>query len=352
MLALPRGPGGTRRSLDGFVELEAASRAGRVGYLLSSSVSGESHEWAGFEAGVFSHEVRSGLYGAADADTDGQVTYAEIGAFVARANQTIANERFRPRILTRPPRDGNLLLDLRSRRDHALILDGHESGAHYLLENASGVRLLDFHGSGTLPVHLIRPAGDGPLYLRRVADGTERTVPRVGGVVQLAQLPVTTARAQTRGAAHHAFNQIFTLPFDGSVVAGWSRQLAKLELRRRNDSDVTDAREHRYAFVRRVGGIAALGAGVAAAITATALELSAHALHDDLPDHESQRDAAARNQRIDARNQLAAGLAIGAVAAGVAGTLLLLWPAPSATGPEPQFAASATLGGVQARWRF
>jgi len=89
LIAQARGPGGARRTLAGFVERDAASRAGRVGFLLSSSVSGESHEWAGFEAGVFSHEVRSGLYGAADADGDGMVTYREIAAFVARANEAI-----------------------------------------------------------------------------------------------------------------------------------------------------------------------------------------------------------------------------------------------------------------------
>ena len=99
MLALPRGPGGIRRPASGFVNLEAAARAGHIGFLLSSSLSGETHEWAGFEAGVFSHEVRSGLYGAADADGDGRVTYPEIAAFVERANAAIVNQRFRPRVL-------------------------------------------------------------------------------------------------------------------------------------------------------------------------------------------------------------------------------------------------------------
>jgi hypothetical protein len=51
MLALPRGPGGARKPLGGFVELEAARRAGRIGFLLSSSMSGESHEWAWLRSG-------------------------------------------------------------------------------------------------------------------------------------------------------------------------------------------------------------------------------------------------------------------------------------------------------------
>ncbi len=351
LLAMPRGPGGTRRSLGGFVELEAASRAGRVGYVLSSSVSGESHEWAGFEAGVFSHEVRSGLYGAADANGDGRVTYAELGAFVARANEPIANEKFRPRVLARAPRDGDLLLDLRSRRDHELRLDAPDSGGHYLLENTDGVRLLDFHATGATPVHLMRPPGDGPLYLRRLSDGTERAIPRVDGVVALVRLPVTPARTQSRGAAHHAFSQIFTLAFDDRAVAGWTRREADTEARIDASQSARETAT-RHTRLRRIGGVAALGIGVGAAIAATAFGLSAHAEHDDAPPNESQRDTVERNARIDARNGAALGLAVGAAAAGAAGALLLLWPRRPAVVPELDVAASATGADLGARWRF
>jgi len=151
LLALPRGPGGERRPAPGFVALEASSRAGRVGFLLSSSASGESHEWAGFEAGVFSHEMRSGLYGAADADGDGRVTYPEIAAFVARANAAVKGERYRPRVYARPPRDGDLLLDLRATRENDLRLDGSASAGHYLIEDTRGVRIADFHSNGATP---------------------------------------------------------------------------------------------------------------------------------------------------------------------------------------------------------
>src|SRR5437762_3404086 len=82
----------------------------RVGLLLSSSSHRESHEWDGFEAGVFSHEVRSGLYGAADADGDGEVTYREIAAFVARADAAIPNERFRPQVYAHAPTHAPALL--------------------------------------------------------------------------------------------------------------------------------------------------------------------------------------------------------------------------------------------------
>lgn len=90
-LAYSRGPGGERRALEGF-RASALTEDSRVGVLLSTSSARESHEWDAFEGGVFSHEVRSGLYGAADADGNGEVSYREIAAFVARANAAVPNE--------------------------------------------------------------------------------------------------------------------------------------------------------------------------------------------------------------------------------------------------------------------
>jgi len=352
LLALPRGPGGERRPTHGFVALEEASRAGRVGYLLSSSASGESHEWAGFEAGVFSHEVRSGLFGAADADGDGMVTYPEIAAFVARANENIKGERYRPRVYARAPRDGNLLLDLRGTRNNDLRLEGAAGAAHYMLEDGRGVRLVDFHGDGVTPVRLIRPPGEGPLYLRRLDDGSEQSVPRVDGPVMLATLQRTPTRAGSRGAALDAFNQLFVLAFDASAVDAWTRQADEertvLETAARN----RDA-EIRQTNLRRTLGKVAIGTGVVAALAAGGFALSAHNLHDDAPATESQRDAAARNDSITTRNRAAAGLLIGGAAVVGAG-LWLLWPRRSDTDAAPVlgFSATPTAAQIETTWRF
>ena len=353
LLALPRGPGGERRPAAGFVALEAASRDGRVGYLLSSSASGESHEWAGFEAGVFSHEVRSGLFGAADADGDGLVTYPEIAAFVARANEGIKGERYRPRVYARAPRDGNLLLDLRGTRNNDLRLEGPTGAAHYLLEDGRGVRLVDFHGNGVTPIRLMRPPGEGPLYLRRVADGTEQSVPRVDGSVALAALERTPSRASSRGAAQDAFNELFALGFDGAAVDGWARQADEERAVLEAAASSRDAAIRRVSLRRTVGKVA-IGAGLAAALAAGGFALSAHALHDDAPSSESQRDAAARNESITTRNRAAAGLLIGGAAALGTG-LWLLWPRRSdaaAGQPTLGFFGSPTSAQMEATWRF
>lgn len=351
LLAMPRGAGATRRPLTGFVAREAVSRTGRIGLLLSSSVSGESHEWQGFEAGVFSHEVRSGLYGAADANGDGQVTYSEIGAFVARANEDIISERFRPQVYALPPRQGDLLVDLRGQAEHELRLEGPQADAHYLLEDARGVRLADFHGSARAPVHLMRPSSEGALYLRRLPDGGERVVPRVDAVVELAALPETPPRAQTRGAAHEAFGRLFTLAFDDQSVRSWDRREGDVQARvekARRDEETGHARARR----RKILGISALAVAAGAATGATLFELSARHLHDDAPPRENHDQAASRNDRIDTRNYAALGLGLGAVAAAASGVLLLLWP--SAPPALPALDASASSGGGQlgARWIF
>ena len=91
----------------------------------------------GFQAGVFSHEVRSGLYGAADANGDGQVSYREIAAFIERANAAIPNERFRPEVYAKEPTSGRNLLDLRTGLARRLELDGSSPG-HYFIEDARG----------------------------------------------------------------------------------------------------------------------------------------------------------------------------------------------------------------------
>jgi hypothetical protein len=211
--ALHRGPGGSSREASGFLESASlATERGPVGLLLSTSTASRTHEWEEYQAGVFSHEVRSGLYGAADADGDGVISYDEIGAFVERANAKIENERFRPRVFSRPPAGDDALADLRPSLGRAIEVDGERSG-HWFLEDARGVRLADVHNAKGQPVRLVRPGADR-LYLAR-ADGEVDFViePAAGDVVKLASLTPGPPRPRSRGAAQEAFGKLFTSPF-------------------------------------------------------------------------------------------------------------------------------------------
>ena len=127
-LAMSRGPGGERREAHGFSALGGLAARPGVGLLLSTSSARESHEWSEFQAGVFSHEVRSGLLGAADANGDGQVSYREIAAFVERANAPIPNERFRPDVYAKEPTVGAPCWTCAPGLGRRLELDGSTRG--------------------------------------------------------------------------------------------------------------------------------------------------------------------------------------------------------------------------------
>jgi hypothetical protein len=192
-----RGPGGERRKVEGFSATSELGRRNNLGLLLSTSSGNESHEWGAFQAGIFSHEVRSGLYGAADLNGDGSITYAEIASFLDRANQAIVNEKFRPRVFAR-----------------SLAVNRDFPSAHYLVEDPRGVRFLDFHNANGHIFRLVRPGGASTLYVRRIEDGQELTVPASDGPIALATAGFVDPRVAERGAAHQAFSLIFSLPFE------------------------------------------------------------------------------------------------------------------------------------------
>jgi len=314
-LAYGRGPGGQRRALAHFSHLGALARDRRVGLLLSTSSARESHEWEAFQAGVFSHEVRSGLYGAADVDADGRVSYREIAAFVEQANAAIPNERYRPRVLARPPRDSGQLLDLRSGLSRRLEIEGDRS-AHYLIEDGRGVRLADFHNAPGQALSLVRPAASGRLYLRRVRDRTEFVIPAAPEVVRLDSLEAGEPRSTARGAAHESFERLFDRPFDRDAVASY--QFPRLPL-----SGQEPVRSLRW---NEVGGLAAIGLGAAAGLAGGLTTLSAQGLkNQDSPD-DPHRQVVRRNDEIDRRNNAAIALYSVAGAAVVGGLVLLLFP--------------------------
>ncbi len=212
-LAFEKGPGGRRRA----APLVDRGRArARTGYILSTSSDRESHEWEAFQGGIFSHEVRSALRGAADGARDGSVTYAELGAFLTVANRGIPNQRFRPDFVVRPP--GSLSDELlRWERDgqvQALLLDRPQG--HMVLEGPSGERVLDVHPADGQELLLQLPARR-PLFLR-LAGGDREFAIAGGGLVRLSALSDGRVRVASKGALHLAFRQLFSAPFSALDV--------------------------------------------------------------------------------------------------------------------------------------
>ena len=338
LVAYGRGPGGQRRPLEeGFSQAMQLSTDPRVGLLLSTSSARESHEWEGIQGGVFSHEVRSGLYGAADADGDGEVSYREIAAFVQRANAAIPNERFRPDVWARPPLGSGRLLDLHAGLAHRLEIDG-EHAARYLLEDNRGVRLADFHNAQGQALTLVRPlTSAGMLYLRRISDEREFAIAPGPEVVAIAALTPQEPRVKGRGAAHEAFERLFELPFDRAFAEAFSLERPVIAERAR-DPALAPA---------KIAGLASYGLAVAGVAGGTWSYLATKSL-GNAPANESQADAAARNQRISRGNTTTIAVFCVAGAAAVAGTVLMLVPegAPTvALVPGPNGAMASISGG-------
>jgi len=327
LLAEGRGPGGERRPLRGFSQLPGLASDDHIGLLLSTSSARESHEWEGFQAGVFSHEVRSGMYGAADANADGVVSYRELAAFVARANAAIPNERFRPDAYARPPRGSDVLVDLRHALHRRLEIAGTASG-HYVIEDEHGVRVMDFHNATDQRVAVVRPASPGDVFLRRLDDNREYRVAATDDeAVTLDGLVAEEPRVTGRGAAHASFSLTFSLGFDEEIVRTFepSRQ--------------ADAQEPARARTwRRPATWVAFGVGGGALVTGLGLAVSAWRLRADASPEDSQASTADRNAQITRRNTgtaVCAGVAAAAVGTGLA---LLLWP-----GAHPGSGVTATV---------
>jgi len=316
LLTNARGPGGSRHELHDFTARAGIRARSNLGMLFSTSSGRESHEWAGVESGVFSHEVRSGLYGAADADGDGLVTYPEIAAFVERANAAIPGERFRPDVYARPPQGDAALVDLRGLAGHRIEVQRSEH-AHYALENSLGVQVAEFHNGPDQTVVLIEPAQSLSLYLRRLDDGTEFVVPMGREIVRVADLSPAPTSVAFRGAAANAFGTLFTLPFGPS----WVHKL-------RSDPLPEMAADTR-ASMRDWIGWTLVGVGLGAASAGLAAAVSAEQTRGALTANSTQVQAAEVNRTLDTRRwETVLGFGIGAAAAAT-GTAVLLWPRPA-----------------------
>jgi hypothetical protein len=335
-LAYGRGPGGSRHAVRRFATSEGLARRSDIGLLLSTTSARESHEWADFEAGIFSHEVRSGLYGAADLDGDGRISYLEIAAFVSRANAAIPNERFRPDVFARAPSAAAQLVDLRQAAGRRLRVDASAQAGHYLFEDRLGVRFADFHNAQGRALSMLLPASAHELYLRRVSDEKEFAIPAQPDVINLAELSPQSPRHVSRGggAAEYAFNLLFSLPFDAEAVDSYVRRPPPaVEL------DV----EAPLPYWRRVTGFAALSGAVASGLVTARLAILGSQLSRQAHLTPSQAETVALNRRLaDARRWTVISAAVTCGAA-ITGGWALLWPRSPL---QPVFALDGSSGAL------
>ncbi len=155
-------------------------RFASVGTLLAASRDEQAHEWSRIQSGLFTHELLSAFSGAADANHDGHVDYAEVRAFMAAANRMVKDPRATPSIrINAPALDHSASLVEQAALAHTGFLFGTPGKlGHFYVEAANGERLLDAHFDAPSEAEISLPAGE-TLFLR-TADQEARFVLQVG----------------------------------------------------------------------------------------------------------------------------------------------------------------------------
>jgi hypothetical protein len=224
-----RKPGGRYYATSEDAARSLASRLPNVGVFLSTSAEGESFEWSEIQSGVFSHVVRSGLLGAADADGDGDVSYLELAAFVATATADVANPNMRPHVFSRGPggRDGVPIVSGRARTGAKAFRLSDDAPMRLRLRDRESVPLLDTHEEAGLALTLTLPDEwiEGAVIERAGPGGpsapvTTFAVPSTTGNVTLASLQPVAPRGAGRGPAE-IFRRLFHRPFGPRAVASF-----------------------------------------------------------------------------------------------------------------------------------
>jgi hypothetical protein len=311
-----RGPGGDRTPLGAGFSRRAGDPAwpAHTGFMTARSSGGQTHEWTEFQAGIFSHEVRSGLLGGADLDLDGRVTYRELGAFVSRANQVIPNRKYRPQVMTAPP-DGVLDTVLATLPSGPLLLEIDASAAgRTFVESERGIRLADLNVAAGAPVRLRLPTDLGAFFVSRESPPGEYHLPAQAGHAVLSRLIAEPKRARARGAAHEAFRYLYALPFDGAALASFQP-----------DASVEASDPGPESSLPRWAPWVTTAAGATALAVSAGLAASSHRLRDSATPATDGAQLDSLNRRMATRNRIATitGLSGGALLLGSAA--LWLW---------------------------
>lgn len=318
-LVFDRGPGGRRTPYAGSWAESVPARLGNTGFVLSTSSDRDSHEWERYQGGILSHQLRSGLRGAADANLDGTISYAELGAFLTSANRAIKNPRFKPDFMVRAPGHDLDQKILSYPAERASLYFAPRDWGHFYIENARGERLLDAHPAPRQALRLLMPS-ERPLFVRQHDEKAEYVVAN-SGAVAVSELAATTPELAQRGALSLAFEWMFSSPFGAADVLSFRTNAALVRDEREPEASGGTRRTLKWA-----AGLTAIGA------SAAGLTLNALAVNTMLQARgTSQKNIVEANDRIRTLNRSSLpcyGVALGA---GITWAVAKWWPESNLT---------------------
>jgi hypothetical protein len=232
------------RAIASWTKEHTLARFPHVGAIVASADNAESHEWEVYQGGIFTHELISGLRGAADIDGDGRIEYSEMGAFFAAANRAVSDPRARLRTVIVPPRVNprSAIVDRSTgARDGRLRGRPARLGPFYV-EDADGHRLVDVHAEAGARVDLLLPT-DSPLFLRTAESEAEVQL-RPGDVSAFEALQMSRRAVHSRGAIDSSLRRgLFATPFGPAYYRGYiddAPTLPSVEVSLRDRDEASD----------------------------------------------------------------------------------------------------------------
>jgi hypothetical protein len=257
------------------------ARFPHVGALIAASANDETHEWSELSHGVFTHELLSGLRGAADVNSDGRIEYSEIHAFIASANENVSDVRAKPRVSATPPMTNQhaALTQLATARGATAWLEGAVARVgRMFIETARGVRLLDVHAEPNHPMRILVPSNED-IFVR--TDTEESRVLLAQAETQsLGALRFRQASTKARGSIGQAYaSGLFRAQFGPAYYLGFVAGAGAASVDMRTQSRAATRSEPRAASSgsKAVTVVSAIVGSIALASTATFTGLAINA---------------------------------------------------------------------------
>jgi len=228
-----RKPGGRRFTTPRDATGGLPQRSPNVGVFVSTSAEAEVFEWSELQSGVFSHAVRSGLAGAADADADGTISYDELRAFVDTATAEIRNAAFRPKVFARGPGgDDEAPMFAPPTAGQELTLDA-DRAIRLTVRDRDDLAWIDVYKETGAPLTLRLPPRLTRAYAAELAvrHGEVARIRRsqlpgpATGRVALGDLPTAPDSGTARGP-DQLFRRLFTVPFGPAALARYRAERA------------------------------------------------------------------------------------------------------------------------------
>lgn len=300
-----------------------------LGVIVASTQNAQAHEWSAVESGIFTHEVLSGLHGAADINLDGKIEYSELLAFVSSANTAVPEVQGKIDMVASPPaRNANVpIVDLEHLSEMAYV-EGDPAGlGHFYIELEDGVRFLDAN-LGNMHAMRIAVPKSPRAYLHTQTQEALISL-EDDSAVSVTEMNFQPRAVHSRGSITDALREgLFATRYGRDYYQGYvdSNDLVAVRSSTSNVSieadSVSDSRWN--VKLRRPLAMSAFGLAGVAGVSAAVFGGLALSAKNNIDETDLQRTATKENDKYTAFGT-ATWISAGVVAAGaLAGTLLLL----------------------------